>query len=479
MAMARHDLIIRGGTVATAADIIRCDIAIKNGKIAMLGEDLKDAEDVIDATGKLVLPGGIDSHLHVDEPPFYGVLNADDFESASVSAACGGTTTLIPFVQQESGKSLRASVMDYHKKAEGKAVVDYAFHLMVTDTSDQMLGQELPALIEDGYSSLKIYMTYEGMVLNDYQILQVLDMARRCGAMTMIHAENDHCIHWLTQKLEGTGDTSLAQFPRMAPMAVEREATHRAISLGEIIDVPVLIVHVSAREALDQIKWARDRGLRVYGETCPQYLFLNEEMIAQPGWEGAKYLCAPPPRDRSNPDYLWRGIAGGHFQVVSSDHCSFLFEGDSGKRAHGHSHGPHFRHVAPGVPGVEARMALLYSEGVGKGRIDLNTFVAVTATNAAKIYGLYPRKGTIAVGSDADIAIWDPEKEVTIGRSMLHDRMDYTPYEGFKVKGYPILTLSRGQPVWRDGKPMGKAGRGEFLPCAKPEPARPQMRAAQ
>lgn len=469
--MARHDTIIRGGTVVTAGDIIRCDVAIKDGRIALLGEDLKDADEVIDATGKLVLPGGIDSHLHVDEPPFYGVLNADDFQSASVSAGCGGTTTLVPFVQQETGKSLRASVMDYHKKAEGKAVVDYAFHLMVTDTSDQMLGQELPALIEDGYSSLKIYMTYEGMVLNDYQILQVLDVARRTGAMVMIHAENDHCIHWLTQKLEASGDTSLAQFTRMAPMAVEREATHRAISLGEIVDVPVLIVHVSAREALEQIKWARDRGLSVYGETCPQYLFLNEELIAQPGWEGAKYLCAPPPRDKSNPDFLWRGIAGGYFQVVSSDHCSFLFEGNAGKRSHG-GH-PHFRHVAPGVPGVEARMALLYSEGVGKGRIDLNTFVAVTATNAAKIYGLYPRKGTIAVGSDADIAVWDPEKEVTIGRSMLHDRMDYTPYEGFKVKGYPILTLSRGEAVWRNGNPQGKAGRGQFLPCAKREIGKP------
>src|SRR5215475_3934673 len=475
--MARHDLIIRGGTVATAGDIIRCDIAVKDGKIAMLGEDLKDAEEVIDATGKLVLPGGIDSHLHVDEPPFYGVLHADDFESVSVSAACGGTTTLIPFVQQETGKSLRASVMDYHKKAEGKAVVDYAFHLMVTNTSDQLLDQELPALVEDGYTSMKIYMTYEGMVLNDYQILQTLDVARRTGAMVMIHAENDHCIHWLTQRLSEQGDTSLAQFPRMAPMAVEREATHRAIALGEIIDVPVLLVHVSAREAMDQIKWARDRGLKVYGETCPQYLFLNEDMIAQPGWEGAKYLCAPPPRETANQDYLWQGIAGGTFQVVSSDHCSFLFEGSSGKRAHG-GH-PHFRHVAPGVPGIEARLPLLFSEGVSKGRIDLNTFVAVTATNAAKIYGLYPRKGTIAVGSDADIAIWDPIREETITKDMLHDRMDYTPYEGFKVKGWPVTTISRGEVICRDGKPAGKAGRGQFLPCDKPEPAKPLGRTAR
>ncbi|MEA2778958.1 MAG: dihydropyrimidinase [Rhodospirillaceae bacterium] len=473
----QFDLIIRNGTVVTAGDTVRCDIGVKDGRIAVLADALTGAADVVDATGKLVLPGGIDSHVHIDEPPFYGVVHADDFESASISAACGGTTTLIPFVQQETGKALRTSVQEYHKKAEGKAVIDYAFHLIVVDTSEQTVGQELPALVEDGYTSIKIYMTYEGMVLNDYQVLQVLDVARRTGAMVMIHAENDHCIHWLTQKLGATGDTSLAQFPKMAPMAVEREATHRAISLGEIIDVPVLIVHVSAREALEQIKWARDRGLKVYGETCPQYLFLDEELIAQPGWEGAKYLCAPPPRDKSNPDFLWQGIASGSFQVVSSDHCSFLFEGNHGKRANGPH--PHFRHVAPGLPGIETRLPLLFSEGVGKNRIDLNTFVAVTATNAAKLYGLYPRKGTIAVGSDADLAIWDPEREVTITRDMLHDRMDFTPYEGFKVKGWPVMTFSRGEAVWRDGRPAGKPGRGRFLPCDRPELAKPLGRAAR
>jgi dihydropyrimidinase len=295
--------------------------------------------------------------------------------------------------------------------------------------------------------------------------------------MVMIHAENDHCIHWMTKQLAATGDTSLAQFPRMAPMVVEREATHRAISLAELIDVPILLVHVSAREALEQIRWARERGLKVYGETCPQYLFLDRSRIEQAGWEGAKYLCAPPPRDRGNQDALWQGIAAGHFQVVSSDHCSFLFEGGSGKRAHGPQ--PHFRKVAPGVPGLEARLPLLFSEGVGKGRIDLNSFVRVTATNAARIYGLYPRKGTIAVGSDADIAIWDPEREVTIRKSMLHDRMDFTPYEGFAVKGWPEITLSRGEAVWRDGEPCGKPGRGRFLACDKPEPAKPLGRVAQ
>lgn len=475
--MPGFDLVVRNGTVATAGDIVRCDIGVRDGRIVALADRLEDGSEVIDASGKLVLPGGIDAHCHIDEPPFYGVTNADDFESASVSAACGGTTTLIPFVQQEEGKTLRSSVQDYHRKAEGKAVIDYAFHMIVIDSNEQTIGQELPALIADGYTSIKVYMTYEGLVLNDAQILQVLDLARRTGAMVMIHAENDSCIHWLAKRLGATGDTSLAQFPKMAPMAVEREATHRAISLAEIVDVPILLVHVSAREALEQIKWARDRGLKVYGETCPQYLFLDRSLIEQPGWEGAKYLCAPPPRDKGNRDQLWQGIAAGHFQLVSSDHCSFLFEGAAGKRAHG-AH-PHFRKVAPGVPGLEARLPLLFSEGVGKGRIDLNTFVAVTATNAAKIYGLYPRKGTIAVGADADLAIWDPEREVTIRKSMLHDRMDFTPYEGFTVKGWPEITLSRGEAVWRDGKPAGKPGRGRFLACDRPEPAKPLGRVAQ
>jgi len=473
--MAQFDLVIRNGTVVTASDTIRCDVGIKDGRVAVLGSRLDGATETIDATNKLVLPGGVDSHVHIDEPPFYGVINVDDFAAATTAAACGGTTTVVPFVQQLEGHSLRASVQDYHGKAEGKAVIDYAFHLMITDASDQLLGQELPALVEDGYTSLKIYMTYDGLMLNDRQILDVLAAARRTGAMTMIHAENDHCIHWLSKQLAASGDTSLAQYPKMAPMPVEREATHRAITLGEIVDVPILLVHVSAREALEQIKWARDRGLKVYGETCPQYLFLTRDHIAKAGWEGAKYLCAPPPRDHANADALWHGLANGLFQILSSDHCSFKFESKEGKKSHGPQ--PHFRKVAPGVPGIETRLALMFSEGVGKGRIDLNTFVAVTATNAAKMYGLYPRKGTIAVGSDADIAIWDPEKQVTIRHADLHGNMDYTPYEGMTVKGWPITTLSRGEVVCRDGQPTANPGRGRFLPCDKPETAKPLGRA--
>ena len=465
--MTKLDLVIKGGTVVTAADTVRCDIGVRDGRIAVLADNLDDAAQVIDAADRLVLPGGVDSHVHIDEPPFYGVLNADDFESGTISAACGGTTTIVPFAQQERGRSLRAAIQDYHTKAEGKAVIDYAFHVILLDPHEQLLGQEMPALIEDGYTSYKVYMTYEGLVLDDRQILEILEVAKSHGAIVMVHAENDHCIHHLAAKLDAAGKTSLEHYPAMAPQPVEREATHRAITLGEIVDVPILLVHVSAAEAMEQIRWARDRGLKVYGETCPQYLFVSEDQFAQPGWEGAKYLCAPPPRNAENQEALWRAIAGGVFQVLSSDHCSFLFEGPGGKKLHGPE--PHFRHIAPGLPGIETRLPLLFSEGVGKGRIDLNTFVAVTATNAAKIYGLYPRKGTIAVGAYADLAIWNPEKQVTITTDGLHDNMDFTPYEGFEVTGWPTTVISRGEVIVRDGAVLARPGRGTFLACERPD----------
>ncbi|MCE2520733.1 MAG: dihydropyrimidinase [Alphaproteobacteria bacterium] len=465
--MAQFELVIRHGTVVTAADRTECDIGVRNGRIVALADHLDDAERIIDAGGKLVLPGGIDSHVHVDEPPFHGVASSGDFGTDTIAAACGGTTTIVPFVQQERGRSLRSSVREYHAKAEGRAVIDYAFHIILIDPNSRLLGQEVPALIEDGYTSYKVYMTYDGMALNDTEILSTLEAAKAHGAMVMIHAENDHCIHHLAARMEATGATSLENYPLMAPQAVEREATHRAITLGEIVGVPVLLVHVSAAQAMEQIRWAQERGLMVYGETCPQYLFLTGDHIARSGWEGAKYLCAPPPRDTENQKELGRGIAGCVFQVLSSDHCSFKFEGTTGKKANGPT--PHFRHVPPGVPGIEARLPLVFSEGVGKGRIDINTFVAITATNAARIYGLYPRKGTIAVGSDADITIWDPEKRVTISADMLHENLDYTPYEGFEVEGWPVKVISRGEVIVDEGEVLAEHGRGGFLACDRPD----------
>jgi dihydropyrimidinase len=469
--MSDFDLVIRNGTVATAADVSRCDVGIKDGKVAALAERLTGAHE-IDAGGKLVLPGGVDAHCHFDQPTGDGSQMADDFRTGSISAACGGTTTIIPFAAQAKGQSLRAAVEDYHGRAAGKAVIDYAFHLIISDPSPQVLGQELPALLHDGYTSFKIYMTYDDLKLDDRQILDVLEFARREGAMAMIHAENSDCIAWLTEKLEAAGRTAPRYHATSRPPPVEREATHRAITLAELIDVPVLIVHVSGREAIEQIRWAQGRGLKVYAETCPQYLFLSEEDLDKPDFEGAKCVCSPPPRGKANQKYVWEGLTGGVFQVFSSDHAPFRFDTPTGKRNAGTS--APFRAVPNGIPGVETRLPLLFSEGVMAGRLPLESFVALTATNPAKIYGLYPRKGTIAVGADADLVVWDPERAVTLTNALLHHNVDYTPYEGMRLRGWPVVTVSRGEVVCRDGVPAGAPGRGRFLPCALPQPATPR-----
>ncbi|MBI3708754.1 MAG: dihydropyrimidinase [Proteobacteria bacterium] len=466
--MAEFDIVIKGGTIATAADIMRCDIGISGGRIAALGEGLDAGARFIDATGRLVLPGGIDGHCHIDQPMSDGSVMADDFTTGTRSAACGGTTTIIPFACQVKGRSLREAVQDYHRRADGKAMIDYAFHLIVSDPSDQVLGQELPALIKDGYTSFKVYMTYDELKLDDRQMLDVLALARREGAMTMIHAENTDCIAWLTEKLELAGRTQPRFHAISRPKPVEREATHRAITLAELVDIPVLIVHVSGAEAVEQIRWAQGRGLRVYAETCPQYLFLSEDDLGQEGIAGMKCICSPPPRDKANQPAIWDGLAGGVFQVFSSDHAPFTAGDAKGKLVAGIT--PPFRRVPNGVPGIETRLPLLFSEGVGKGRITLQNFVALTATSPAKIYGLHPRKGTIAVGSDADLAIWDPARKVRITNGKLHHAVDYTPYEGMELTGWPVVTLSRGEVVCEEGAVKGTPGRGQFLPRGRTWP---------
>jgi dihydropyrimidinase len=461
--MAEFDLVIAGGTVATAADTFTCDVGVRDGRVVAFGERLGAGRETIDARGKLVLPGGVDSHCHFDQPTTDGSVMADDFFTGTRSAACGGTTTVIPFACQQKGKSLREAVRDYHGRAAGKAVIDYAFHLIVSDPTENVVGQELPALIKDGYTSFKIYMTYDDLKLDDRQILDVLAVARREGAITMIHAENSDCIGWLTEKLLLAGHGEPRYHAVSRPMVVEREATHRAISLAEIVDVPVLIVHVSGREAVDQIRWAQGRGLKIYAETCPQYLVLTADDLAQPAFEGAKCVCSPPPRDKANQAAIWQGLAGGTFHVFSSDHAPFRYADPAGKMLRGDK--ASFNYVPNGVPGVETRLPILFSEGVAAGRITLPQFVALTATNAARLYGLYPGKGTIAIGSDADIVIFDPERRLKITNDHLHHNVDYTPYEGLVVQGWPNVTLSRGRVVYRDGIFTGAAGYGRFLPC--------------
>lgn len=468
-----YDVVIRHGLVATACETMETDIGIRGGQVVALGKGLEAGRTEIDARGKLVLPGGVDAHCHFDQPMGEeGLKMADDFLSGTRSAACGGTTTVIPFAAQIQGESMRAAVEDYHRRAEGKALVDYAFHMIVTDPTATVLNEELPSLIAQGYTSFKIYMTYDDMKLNDRQILQCLAVARKHGALAMVHAENTDCIAWLTEVLESAGHTEPRYHAQARPMVAEREATHRAIALSELVDVPILIVHVSGREAIDQIRWAHGHGLRIYAETCPQYLFLTASHL-DGGYEGAKCICSPPPRDKANQRIVWDGLSDGLFTIVSSDHAPFRYEGTDGKKPGGKE--VEFQYIPNGIPGVETRLPLLFSEGVRTGRISLNQFVALTSTNPAKLYGLNPRKGTIAIGSDADIAIWDPEKQVTITNSMLHHNVDYTPYEGMQVTGWPVTTLVRGQIVWDSGQVVGTAGYGQFLPCGKPDMARPKV----
>ncbi len=472
--MDSFDTVIRGGTIVTAADSTQCDVGIRGGRITALAQDLPVAGHEIDARGKLVLPGGVEGHCHIEQESSVGnVMSADDFFTGTRSAVFGGTTTTLSFAAQMKGQSLRKVVDDYHALAASKAVIDYGFHLIVSDPTEQTMNEHLPALIKEGMTSFKVYMTYDSLKLDDHQMLDVLATARQHGAMVMIHAENHDMIRWLTQRLL-QGGYDAPKFHAISHVELaEDEATHRAIRLSELIDVPILIVHVSASEAMAEIRRAQTAGLKVYGETCPQYLFLTASDLDREGAEGAKYCCSPPPRDASHHDIIWQGLANGTFQVFSSDHAPYRFD-ETGKLAAGPN--PTFPQVANGVPGIELRLPLLFSEGVGKGRIDIQQFVALTSTNVAKIYGLLPRKGTIAVGSDADIAIWDPDLEVTVTWDLLHDNVGYTPYEGRKLRGWPVTVLSRGRVAVEDGELKVERGSGQFLSRYLSDAAQPLNR---
>jgi dihydropyrimidinase len=469
--MTTFDVLIKNGTVATASDTFDADVAVRDGRIVALGHDLGDADKEIDAKDMLVLPGGIDAHCHIEQESSLGLMTADDFYSGSVSAAFGGTTTIMPFAAQHRGQSLREVVKTAHERAGPKAVIDYAFHLIVSDATEQVLGQELPSLIKDGYTSFKVYLTYEKLKISDRQMLDVLALARAEGAMTMVHAENDDVISWLTERLLTKGYTAPKYHAMSHARIAESEASRRAIDLARLVDAPLLIVHVSEPEAARAILEARNAGLDIYGETCPQYLFLTAEDLDRQGMEGAKFCCSPPPRDTQAQEAIWRGLTNGTFQVFSSDHAPYRYD-ETGKFSAGPN--PTFKQIANGIPGLETRMPLLYSEGVRKGRLTLNEFVALTTTNPAKIYGIHPRKGTVAVGSDADIAIWDPEWERTITADMMHDNTGYTPFEGMTLTGWPRTVLSRGRIVVEDEKLQVERGSGIYLerePSDRPQDA--------
>jgi dihydropyrimidinase len=465
--MASFDLTIRNGTLVTASETLRGDLGIAGGRIVAVAERLPAGARDIDASDRLVMPGGIDSHCHVEQLSSMGMMCADDFYSATVSAAFGGTTTILPFACQHRGNSLLDVVADYERRAREKAVIDYGFHLIVSDPTEQAMNEHLPALIRRGMTSFKVYMTYDRLKLDDYQLLEVLSLADREGALMMVHAENNDMIRWIAKRLLERGHVA----PRFHvvshdPLA-EAEAANRAIALSRLVDVPLLIVHVSGIEAARAIRAAQSLGAQVYAETCPQYLFLTAADVDRPGLDGAMYCCSPPPRDAASQEAIWDGLANGTFQVFSSDHAPYRFDA-SGKLPKGDA--TTFKDMANGVPGIELRMPLLFSEGVGKGRLSLNDFVAVTSTNHARMYGLLPRKGTLAVGADADVALWNPEAKIEVRWSMLHDSVGYTPYEGRKLNGWPETVLSRGRIVIADGVLHVERGSGQFIARGAPGP---------
>ncbi len=474
--MAEFDTVIRGGLVATAADIMLADVGIEGETVTAIAKNLPAGKKEIDAQGKYVLPGGVDSHCHIEQPSsISGKMNADTFLTGTRSAACGGTTSVICFSPQRQGWSLANSTADYHERAK-KAAIDYTFHLIINDPNEDVMAT-LPSLIADGHRSIKIFMTYDSNRVEDAGVLKLMALARENQAFLVIHAEHHEMIKWQTQRLLDAGLTDAKYHAWSKPAVVEREAVHRVVSMAELLDQPVQIFHVTCAEAAEEIHRAQQRGLKVFGETCTQYLVLTADDMDRADGEGAKFVCSPSPRTPADIAALWGYLKTGVLGMVSSDHAPTNFnvpsEHSSDLKLPDGPNTP-FPKIPNGVPGLETRLPVLFHEGVTGGRITLDQFVALSSTNPAKLFGLYPRKGTIAPGSDADIAIWDPEKQVTIRQENLHHAIDYTPYEGFRVKGWPVTTLSRGKVVADGGDFVGKEGHGRFLARAPYDYIRPR-----
>jgi dihydropyrimidinase len=469
-AMDDFDLVVRGGTVVTAADMFRADVGISGGRIAALGEGLR-GRATLDAGGLLVMPGGVDSHCHIEQLQEGGGTDEETFVTGSTSALAGGTTSVVTFSNQFKGRPIGESLAEYRRRA-GQAMVDYAFHQIVTDPTEAVI-DELPGIVASGIRSFKVFLTYDPLHLDDRQFLRVLAAARRNGAFVTVHCENYEAIRWRTDALLADGRTAPKYHAWSRPPMLEREATHRAIALAELVDQPIQVFHVSCAEAAEEIARAKLRGLKVWGETCPQYLVLSDADMDRPGFEGAKFICSPSPRSDAS-EGVWEAIRRGTLDVVSSDHSGWSYEGPVGKRANGSD--ASFRDIPNGVPGLAARMPLLFSEGVAKGRIDPCAFVRLSSYNAARIFGLYPQKGTIAPGSDADLVLWDADKRVTLTNALMQHIIDYTPYEGREVTGWPVATLRRGEVVMRDGKVQAPPGSGKYLPVPPYEIARPTGR---
>ena len=452
------DTIITNGRVVTASDTYASDVAVGNGKIVAIGQSLppENASRIIDAAGKYVLPGGIDVHTHLDMP-FGGTTSSDDFETGTRAAAFGGTTTLIDFAIQYKGQTLRTAFDTWMQKASSKAVCDYAFHCIITELADAQL-DEMNALVREGITSFKLFMAYPGVfMLDDGSIFKALRTTATNGGLVCMHAENGNAIDVMVQQALAEGKKAPKYHALTRPTTAEAEATSRAIALAEMAGAPVYIVHLSCNDALEKVREARDRGLPVYAETCPQYLYLSIENFDVPDFEGAKYVFTPPLREKWHQEKLWNGLKSDHLQVVSTDHCPFCFkeQKELGRND--------FTKIPNGGPGVEHRMSLIYSGGVAAGRFSVNRFVELVCTTPAKLFGLYPRKGTIAVGSDADLVIFDPRRKHTISAKTHHMRVDYSMFEGIQVMGMPVTVLSRGRVVVESDKFLGRAGTGEFV----------------
>lgn len=473
MPQATFDCVVRGGRVGTAVDEFDADIAIKDGVIAGLGRNLPAGATEIDASGRLVLPGGIDAHAHIEQLSAAGILNADTFESATASAAFGGTTTVICFAAQHRGMNLMSVVGDYMGLARKGAIADYTLHLIISDPTKVTLEEHVPALVAQGHGSLKVFMTYDLLNVGDEGMLDILYAARRNKAMVCVHAENHGMISWMGKKLVEKGYTAPKYHTLSHPRGCEAEAINRLVACAELIDQPIMIFHVATAEGVEAIRRARGRGLKVFAETCPQYLFMTGKDLDKPGLDGAKWICSPPPRTEADQEAIWQALELGDLQLVSSDHAPYKFDATGKLMA-----GPNstFKQIANGIPGIEARLPLLFDAMVSKGRLGLAKFVELTATAPAKIYNLHPRKGSIAIGADADLVIWDPKCQVTLADGVLHDRTGYTPYAGRTITGWPETVLRRGEAIVRQGKLEAKAGSGQFLPRTGGPAAAPRDR---
>jgi dihydropyrimidinase len=453
------DTVIHGGTIATPSETWTGDIGIRDGRIAVLSDRVAGGDGRIDARGRIVVPGGIEGHAHIAQESSAGLMTADDYHTGSVSAAFGGNTSFIPFAAQHRGESIDQVIRTYDDRAASNSVIDYSYHLIISDPTPSVLGDELPRAFARGITSFKVFMTYDLMNLGDRGMLDILTVARQHGALTMVHAENNDMIKWMNARLAAAGLTAPRYHAVSRPALAEAEAINRAIALARLVGAGLFVVHVSTPEGAELVARARAEGLPIHAETCPQYLALTRADLDRPGMEGAKYICSPPLRDATTRAALWRHARAGTFESVSSDHAPYRFDA-SGKFAKGPK--PAYPAIANGMPGIAARLPYLFSEGVIAGRITLQQFVALSSSNAARVFGM-DRKGAILPGFDADIVLWDPEATRTVTVADQHDAMDYTPFEGMRLTGWPTHVLSRGEVIVEAGELKAARGRGRFV----------------